>query len=107
MQRNGSDVTVRALSGGEGTDLLNSVERLRFQGSSLALDTQPGQAAHNAALVVRALLGPEYLRNATKVGDVLAWLASITEQLGLSLEDAAARYAGGCPRCGQLPCSCP
>ena len=45
VQRNGSDVTVRALSGGEGTDLLNSVERLRFQGSSLALDTQPGQAA--------------------------------------------------------------
>jgi NTP pyrophosphatase (non-canonical NTP hydrolase) len=41
-----------------------------------------------------------------EVGDVLAWLASITEQLGLSLEDAAARYAGGCPRCGTTPCSC-
>ena len=41
-----------------------------------------------------------------EVGDVLAWLASITEQLGLSLEDAAARYAGGCPRCGTRPCCC-
>ncbi|MCU1487460.1 MAG: hypothetical protein JWN67_4206 [Actinomycetia bacterium] len=41
-----------------------------------------------------------------EVGDVLAWLASITEQLGLSLEDAAARYARGCPRCGTTPCSC-
>ena len=41
-----------------------------------------------------------------EVGDVLAWLASITEQLGLSLEDAAARYARGCPRCGTSPCSC-
>jgi NTP pyrophosphatase (non-canonical NTP hydrolase) len=41
-----------------------------------------------------------------EVGDVLAWLASITEQLGLSLEEAAARYAGGCPRCGTTPCSC-
>jgi NTP pyrophosphatase (non-canonical NTP hydrolase) len=41
-----------------------------------------------------------------EVGDVLAWLASITEQLGLSLEDAAARYAGGCPGCGTTPCSC-
>lgn len=41
-----------------------------------------------------------------EVGDVLAWLASITGQLGLSLEDAAARYAGGCPRCGQRPCTC-
>jgi len=41
-----------------------------------------------------------------EVGDVLAWLASITEQLGLSLADAAARYADGCPRCGRLPCDC-
>ena len=41
-----------------------------------------------------------------EVGDVLAWLASITEQLGLSLEDAAARYADGCPRCGAIPCRC-
>ena len=41
-----------------------------------------------------------------EVGDVLAWLASITEQLGLSLEEAAARYAGGCPRCGGIPCAC-
>jgi NTP pyrophosphatase (non-canonical NTP hydrolase) len=41
-----------------------------------------------------------------EVGDVLAWLASITDQLGLSLEDAAARYARGCPRCGTSPCSC-
>jgi len=42
-----------------------------------------------------------------EVGDVLAWLASITEQLGLSLDEAAARYAAGCPRCGSMPCDCP
>jgi NTP pyrophosphatase (non-canonical NTP hydrolase) len=41
-----------------------------------------------------------------ELGDVLAWLASLAGQLGLSLEDAAARYAGGCPRCGRLPCEC-
>jgi NTP pyrophosphatase (non-canonical NTP hydrolase) len=41
-----------------------------------------------------------------EVGDVLAWLASLTDQLGLSLDEAAGRYAHGCPRCGQLPCSC-
>src|SRR5689334_6620268 len=41
-----------------------------------------------------------------ELGDVLAWLASLAEQLGLSLEDAAARYARGCPRCGTLPCAC-
>jgi NTP pyrophosphatase (non-canonical NTP hydrolase) len=42
-----------------------------------------------------------------EVGDVLAWLASITDQLGLSLSEAAARYAAGCPRCGGTPCTCP
>ncbi len=41
-----------------------------------------------------------------ELGDVLAWLASIAGQLGLSLEDAAARYADGCPRCGSIPCTC-
>ncbi len=42
-----------------------------------------------------------------ELGDVLAWLASIAGQLGLSLEDAARRYADGCPRCGAIPCACP
>lgn len=41
-----------------------------------------------------------------EVGDVLAWLASITDQLGLSLSEAAARYESGCPRCGRSPCGC-
>jgi NTP pyrophosphatase (non-canonical NTP hydrolase) len=42
-----------------------------------------------------------------EIGDVLAWLASLANQLGLSLADAAARYAEGCPRCGAVPCECP
>ena len=41
-----------------------------------------------------------------ELGDVLAWLASLAEQLGLSLDDAAARYAAGCPRCATSPCTC-
>lgn len=41
-----------------------------------------------------------------ELGDVLAWLASLAEQLGLSLDDAAARYASGCPKCGGIPCRC-
>lgn len=41
-----------------------------------------------------------------ELGDVLAWLASLAEQLGLSLEDAVARYGDGCPICGQSPCRC-
>ncbi|HEY9557905.1 MAG TPA: MazG nucleotide pyrophosphohydrolase domain-containing protein [Acidimicrobiales bacterium] len=41
-----------------------------------------------------------------ELGDVLAWLASLADQLGLTLEDAAARYASGCPKCGAQPCCC-
>jgi NTP pyrophosphatase (non-canonical NTP hydrolase) len=42
-----------------------------------------------------------------ELGDVLAWLASLAEQLGLSLDDAVARYAEGCPCCAGSPCRCP
>jgi NTP pyrophosphatase (non-canonical NTP hydrolase) len=42
-----------------------------------------------------------------ELGDALAWLTSLANQLGLSLDEAAARYASGCPRCGSTPCGCP
>jgi NTP pyrophosphatase (non-canonical NTP hydrolase) len=42
-----------------------------------------------------------------EIGDVLAWLASLAAQLGIELEDAADRFATGCPRCGNSPCACP
>jgi len=41
-----------------------------------------------------------------ELGDVLAWLASLAEQLGLSLDEAVAHYATGCPRCTAIPCDC-
>ena len=41
-----------------------------------------------------------------ELGDVLAWLASLADQLGLSLGEAAERYAQGCPRCRGIPCAC-
>jgi NTP pyrophosphatase (non-canonical NTP hydrolase) len=42
-----------------------------------------------------------------EVGDVLAWLASVANLTGVDLEEAASRYAGGCPTCGRIPCTCP
>jgi NTP pyrophosphatase (non-canonical NTP hydrolase) len=42
-----------------------------------------------------------------ELGDVVAWTASLASQLGLSLNDAVARYASGCPRCSHQPCACP
>ena len=44
---------------------------------------------------------------AHEFGDVLAWLASLANLQGVDLEDAVARYANGCPRCGLTPCDCP
>jgi NTP pyrophosphatase (non-canonical NTP hydrolase) len=41
-----------------------------------------------------------------ELGDTLAWLASLANQLGISLDDAVARYQSGCPRCGVAPCVC-
>ena len=46
-------------------------------------------------------------QQAHELSDVLAWLASLAHQLDLSLDEAAERFAGGCPRCGRLPCACP
>jgi len=41
-----------------------------------------------------------------ETSDVLAWLASVASLTGVDLEAAAARYAHGCPKCDESPCSC-
>ena len=41
-----------------------------------------------------------------ELADVLAWLASIANQLGLSMDEAVERYADGCPKCSAVPCRC-
>ena len=39
-------------------------------------------------------------------GDVVAWVATLANQVGIDLDEAVARYADGCPRCSSLPCRC-
>ena len=39
--------------------------------------------------------------------DVLAWVASLANQVDVDLTVAIERYANGCPRCGAMPCACP
>ena len=53
------------------------------------------------------------LRNGTheerlgEFADVLAWLATIANVVGIDLSEAVARkYGSGCPGCGQLVCTC-
>jgi NTP pyrophosphatase (non-canonical NTP hydrolase) len=54
--------------------------------------------------VARALRGDGDLVH--EFGDVLAWLGSLANLAGVDLEQAAARYANGCPKCGASPCGC-
>ncbi len=39
-------------------------------------------------------------------GDVIAWVATLANQMGVDLTEAVQRYANGCPRCNVIPCSC-
>ena len=39
-------------------------------------------------------------------GDVLAWVATLANQMHIDLTEAVQRYAAGCPRCSSLPCIC-
>jgi NTP pyrophosphatase (non-canonical NTP hydrolase) len=42
-----------------------------------------------------------------EMGDVLAWLASLANQIDIDFDDAIARFRDGCPKCSAMPCACP
>jgi NTP pyrophosphatase (non-canonical NTP hydrolase) len=41
-----------------------------------------------------------------EIGDVLAWVASLANQLDIDLDAAVERFRDGCPKCGGSPCVC-
>ncbi|HID04507.1 MAG TPA: nucleotide pyrophosphohydrolase [Candidatus Caldiarchaeum subterraneum] len=42
-----------------------------------------------------------------ELADVIAWLLSFCNVVGIDLQDAVVeKYGSGCPRCGSIPCSC-
>ena len=44
---------------------------------------------------------------AAEFADVLAWLATLANTVGVDLEAAVqSKYGAGCPGCGQTPCAC-
>jgi NTP pyrophosphatase (non-canonical NTP hydrolase) len=63
--------------------------------------------AEEVGELAQAVRKGSHERQQHELGDVLAWLASLANQLGVSLNDSAARYANGCPHCGGRPCQCP
>ena len=62
--------------------------------------------AEEVGELARALRRGEHDELVHEFSDVLAWLASLANLSGVDLEEAAARYADGCPRCGASPCVC-
>ena len=43
---------------------------------------------------------------AHEFSDVLAWLATRANQVGVDLTEVVDRYREGCPKCSSIPCSC-
>ena len=55
----------------------------------------------------RALRKGDEQEIAGEFADVLAWLCTLASIAGVDLERvAAAKYAHGCPKCGETPCAC-
>ena len=38
--------------------------------------------------------------------DVLAWVATLANLVDVDLSVVSERYRNGCPKCGNLPCTC-
>ncbi len=54
-----------------------------------------------------ALAGDDKLNTEEEFADVLAWLATLANVVGVNLDEAIrAKYGSGCPDCGQLVCKC-
>ena len=53
----------------------------------------------------RAAVAPARERE-HEFADVLAWVASLANQMDVDLTAAVQRYATGCPRCAAIPCAC-
>jgi NTP pyrophosphatase (non-canonical NTP hydrolase) len=54
-----------------------------------------------------ALRGGTHEEQVLEFADVLAWLATLANNVGIDLDEALTKkYGEGCPGCQQTPCSC-
>ena len=93
----------------------NSLREFQSRIEALYLERDRRRGLHGTFLwfaeevgeLARALktLEPENLKE--EFGDVLAWLSTLASLAGVDLDEAAGRYAEGCPRCRASPCKCP
>jgi NTP pyrophosphatase (non-canonical NTP hydrolase) len=56
--------------------------------------------------LARALRSESHERKVEEFSDVLAWLATAASLAGVEMSEGAERFAQGCPKCGECPCTC-
>jgi NTP pyrophosphatase (non-canonical NTP hydrolase) len=74
--------------------------------SRRALDATFRRLVEEVGELARTLRHEDGEARIEEFSDVLAWLASLANLIGVDLEAAAGRYAAGCPKCGRIPCAC-
>jgi NTP pyrophosphatase (non-canonical NTP hydrolase) len=82
-------------------DLYDAKDRRRgLEGTFMWFMEEVGELAS-------ALRGADHAELTAEFADVLAWLATLANIAGVDLEAAVqAKYGGGCPGCGRVPCVC-
>ena len=76
------------------------------QDRARGLDATFGWFVEEVGELSRALRRGDHDDRVHEFSDVLAWLASLADQAGVELDEAAARYGDGCPKCHERPCTC-
>jgi NTP pyrophosphatase (non-canonical NTP hydrolase) len=56
--------------------------------------------------LARALRKDDAVNLRDEFADVFAWLVSLASLKGIDIEQAAQKYARGCPKCRSMPCEC-
>ena len=100
----GGNYTIKTVS-----DLQETMRRLYYE-----KDIRRGKWKTYAWLIEEigelseALRQDDHERLREEIADVIAWLTSLANILGIDLEEAInEKYGGGvCPRCGRTPCQC-
>lgn len=100
----GGPCTVRAVDLTELQDVIERTYGERDRGRGVApsvawLAEELGELAQAVRKGSRADMEHEF-------SDVLAWIASLANQVGVDLTVVVDRYRDGCPKCRSIPCTC-
>jgi NTP pyrophosphatase (non-canonical NTP hydrolase) len=62
--------------------------------------------AEETGELARALRKGDRANLEEEFADVFAWLSSLATLEGIDMEAVCAKYANGCPKCHNSPCTC-